>query len=158
MVIQATFEGWYLVVTRYEKVCCPKCVVSSFLGTWGFIFLGWHFMATKKYFFPYGSFYVRNGSEIKFYKDKWLRNITLPEYYPALYNIMWHKSVIHSLRCWKLPHQIYRSGGVLLALDKHRGMLYYSVWIWSIWRKVAMHFDVISLRAANSRCLLCTMV
>jgi hypothetical protein len=48
-------------------------------------------MATKKYFFPYDSFSVRNGSKIKFWEDKWLGATTLREQYFALYNIMCHK-------------------------------------------------------------------
>jgi hypothetical protein len=34
-------------------------------------------MVTKKYFFPYGSFSIRDGSEIRFWEDKWLDNATL---------------------------------------------------------------------------------
>jgi hypothetical protein len=45
-------------------------------------------MATKKYFFPYGSFVIKYGSEIRFWEDKWLGNATLREQYPALYNIV----------------------------------------------------------------------
>jgi hypothetical protein len=49
-------------------------------------------MATKKYFFPFGSFSIRNGSEIRFWEDRWLGTTTLREQYPALYNIVRHKS------------------------------------------------------------------
>jgi hypothetical protein len=48
-------------------------------------------MATKKYFFCYGSFSIKDGSEIRFWEDKWLGNATLREQYPALYNIVRHK-------------------------------------------------------------------
>jgi hypothetical protein len=48
-------------------------------------------MATKKYFFPHGSFSIRDGSEIRFWEDKWLGDTTLRERYPALYNIVRHK-------------------------------------------------------------------
>ena len=48
-------------------------------------------MASKKYFFRYGSFSIKNGSEIRFWEDKWLGNATLREQYPALYNIVRHK-------------------------------------------------------------------
>jgi hypothetical protein len=34
-------------------------------------------MATKKYFFGHGSFFIRDGSEIQFWEDKWLGNTTL---------------------------------------------------------------------------------
>jgi hypothetical protein len=48
-------------------------------------------MATKKYFFPHGSFSINDGSQIRFWEDKWLGNATLREQYPALYNIVRHK-------------------------------------------------------------------
>jgi hypothetical protein len=48
-------------------------------------------MATKKHFFRFGSFSIRDGSEIRFWEDKWLGNTTLREQYPALYNIVRHK-------------------------------------------------------------------
>jgi hypothetical protein len=35
---------------------------------------------------------IRNGSEIRFWEDKWLGNTTLREQYPALYNVVRHKS------------------------------------------------------------------
>jgi hypothetical protein len=48
-------------------------------------------MATKKYFFGLGSFSIRDGSEIRFWEDKWLGNATLREQYPAFYNIICHE-------------------------------------------------------------------
>jgi hypothetical protein len=48
-------------------------------------------MAAKKYFFGLGSFSIRDGSEIRFWEDKWLGNATLHEQYPSLYNIIRHK-------------------------------------------------------------------
>jgi hypothetical protein len=47
-------------------------------------------MATKKYFFPYVTFSIKDGSEVRFWADKWLGNTTLREQYPALYNIVRH--------------------------------------------------------------------
>jgi hypothetical protein len=49
-------------------------------------------MATKKHFFPFGSFSIRNGSEIRFWEDRWLGTTTLRGQYPDLYNIFRHKS------------------------------------------------------------------
>ena len=49
-------------------------------------------MATKKYFFPHASFSIKNGSEIRFWEDKWLGNAPLQEQYPAFYTIVRHKS------------------------------------------------------------------
>jgi hypothetical protein len=48
-------------------------------------------MATKKFFFGHGSFSIRDGSEIRFWEDKWLGNASLREQYPALYAIVRHK-------------------------------------------------------------------
>ena len=48
-------------------------------------------MATKKFFFPHGSFSIQDGSEIRFWEDIWLGQSTLREQYPALYNIVRHK-------------------------------------------------------------------
>ena len=49
-------------------------------------------MATKKHFFRFGSFNIKDGTEIRFWEDKWLGNTTLREQYPSLYNIVRHKS------------------------------------------------------------------
>jgi hypothetical protein len=37
-------------------------------------------------------FSIKDGSEIRFWEDKWLVNTTLREQYPALYDIVRHKS------------------------------------------------------------------
>jgi hypothetical protein len=49
-------------------------------------------MATKKYFFPYGSFSIKDGFEKRLSEDIWICNTTLREQYLALYNIVRHKS------------------------------------------------------------------
>jgi hypothetical protein len=56
-------------------------------------------MATKKFFFGHGSFSIRDGSEIRFWEDKWLGNASLREQYPALYAIVRHKgdTLVHVL-------------------------------------------------------------
>jgi hypothetical protein len=48
-------------------------------------------MATKKFFFGLGTFSIKDGSEIRFWEDKWNGNATLREQYPALYSIVRHK-------------------------------------------------------------------
>jgi hypothetical protein len=48
-------------------------------------------MATKKFFFRLGSFSIKDGSEVRFWEDKWLGNTTFREKYPALYSIVRHK-------------------------------------------------------------------
>jgi hypothetical protein len=49
-------------------------------------------MTTKKFFFPHGNFSIKDGSEIRFWEDKWLGSTTLREQYPALYIIVRHKN------------------------------------------------------------------
>ena len=48
-------------------------------------------MATNKYFFRYGSFSIKNGSDIRLWEDKWLGNATLREQCPALYDVVRYK-------------------------------------------------------------------
>jgi hypothetical protein len=61
------------------------------LETRGFAFLGWTHGNEEVFFFGLGSFSIKDGSEIRFWKDKWLGNATLWEQYPALYSIVRHK-------------------------------------------------------------------
>ena len=49
-------------------------------------------METKKHFFRFGAFNIKDGSEILFWEDMWLGNATLREQYPSLYSIVRHKS------------------------------------------------------------------
>jgi hypothetical protein len=49
-------------------------------------------MRTKNSFFRYGSFLIKDGSEIRFWEDSWLGNEPLMEQYPALYRIACYKS------------------------------------------------------------------
>jgi hypothetical protein len=48
-------------------------------------------MATKKHFFGLGTFAIKDGSEIRFWEDKWLGATSLHEQYLALYSIVCHK-------------------------------------------------------------------
>jgi hypothetical protein len=48
-------------------------------------------MASKPKFFRFRHFTIKDGSKIRFWKDKWLGNTTPQEQYPALYNIVRHK-------------------------------------------------------------------
>jgi hypothetical protein len=41
-----------------------------------------------------GSFSIKDGSEIRFWEDRWLGNATLREQYMALYSIMRYKGDI----------------------------------------------------------------
>jgi hypothetical protein len=49
-------------------------------------------MATKKFFFRYGTFSIKDGSQIRFWEDSSLGNSPLSEQYPALYSIVHRKS------------------------------------------------------------------
>ena len=111
-------------------------------------------MATKKFFFPHGSFAIRDGSEIRFWEDKWLGHSTLREQYPALYTIVRNKSdTIAKVLGTSPPDVSFRRS--LLGTNKHPGMLCSSDWIPSICRKVQINFYGILRRMINSRLILC---
>jgi len=44
-------------------------------------------MKTKQEFLKFGTFIVKDGSQVHFWEDRWLDNITLREQYPQHYNI-----------------------------------------------------------------------
>jgi hypothetical protein len=48
-------------------------------------------MAIKKFFFSLGTFSIKDGSEIRFWEDRWLGATSLREQYPVLCNIMRYK-------------------------------------------------------------------
>jgi hypothetical protein len=69
-------------------------------------------MATNKFFFRLGSFWIKDGTQIHFWGDKWLDNTTLRKQYPALYNIIGHKGDTIAFvmeyplpRMWRLGEQ-----------------------------------------------------
>jgi hypothetical protein len=65
------------------------------LGKWFFKLLTevWAgLIATKNQFFRLGKFSIKDGSEIRFWEDKWLGTTTLRGQYPALYSIIRHKA------------------------------------------------------------------
>lgn len=45
-------------------------------------------MVANKHLFHFGSFAIRDGSEIRFWEEKWLANGNLREQYPTLYRIV----------------------------------------------------------------------
>ena len=51
-----------------------------------------YLMHVKNSFFRFGSFLIKDGSEIRFWEDSWLGNFPLKDQYPALYNIARNKS------------------------------------------------------------------
>ncbi len=48
-------------------------------------------MKVKQDFLRFGSFRIRDGSQIRFWEDKWLGNASLRDQFPCLYNIVRHK-------------------------------------------------------------------
>ena len=48
-------------------------------------------MKVKQHFLHFGSFVINDGSQVRFWVDKWLRNSPLSEQYPCLYNTARHK-------------------------------------------------------------------
>jgi hypothetical protein len=48
-------------------------------------------MKAKREFLRFGTFIIRDGSQIRFWEGKWSGNATLREQYPCLYNIVRHK-------------------------------------------------------------------
>jgi hypothetical protein len=54
--------------TLLNRKYLPKCFVQSFLDPWDSYLLA-GLMATKKYFFPYGSFIIKDGSKIRIWED-----------------------------------------------------------------------------------------
>ena len=53
------------------------------------------------------SLYIKDGSEIRFWEDKWLGNATLREQFPIVYNIVYHKGEL-SPRFWNPFRQMWR--------------------------------------------------
>jgi hypothetical protein len=80
----------------------------------------------KKFLFPYGSFSIRDGSEIRSREDKWLGNSTLQEQYLALYKMLCATKAIQSLWYWEPPPKMFHWE------DMHLGMLCYIIWNRSI--------------------------
>ena len=48
-------------------------------------------MKAKPDFLRFGSFNIKDGSQVRFWEDKWLGNACLREQYPCLYNVVRHK-------------------------------------------------------------------
>jgi hypothetical protein len=66
-------------------------------------------MATKKFFFRYGTFIIKDGSQIRFWEDTWLGNRPLSEQYPALFGIVRRKSdTIASVMATSPPNVTFR--------------------------------------------------
>jgi hypothetical protein len=67
-----------------------------------------------------GSFLIKDGSEIRFWEDKWLGNTTLREKYPALQNIVSYKgNDIAKVFESSPPNMIFRRDLVLRLASWH---------------------------------------
>ena len=75
-----------------QQVCGIECHFSSSSETWGFAFLEWCDEG-QGILFQFGSFSVRDGSQVRFWEDIWLGNNPLMVQYPSLYKIVRHKFV-----------------------------------------------------------------
>ena len=51
-------------------------------------------MKAKEFFYQFGTFSVRDGSQVRFWEDTWLGNNSLMVQYPSLYRIVRHKFVM----------------------------------------------------------------
>jgi hypothetical protein len=67
-----------------------KSTISGSLKTRRFAFLGWSDGNEEVFFWP-RDFSIKDGSEIRFWEDKWLGATFLWKQYLALYNIVRHK-------------------------------------------------------------------
>ena len=74
-----------------------QLIRNKYIGTKPLVQVRWksgdsHFWASlmkmKQEFLEFGTFIVKDGSQVRFWEDRWLGNITLQEQYPQLYNIV----------------------------------------------------------------------
>ena len=49
-------------------------------------------MKVNEQFLNYGGFHVNNGHDVRFWKNKWLRNFTLQHRFSSLYNLVQRKN------------------------------------------------------------------
>ena len=70
-----------------------QLIRNKYIGTKPLVQVQWkngdsHFwaslMKTKQEFLKFGTFIVKDGSQVRFWEDRWLGNITLQEHYPRL--------------------------------------------------------------------------
>jgi hypothetical protein len=73
-----------------KEIYWLKGIIPCSLEARGFAFLGWPNGNEETLLRPQ-DFSIKDGSEIRFWEDKWLGTTSLREQYPALYNIVRHK-------------------------------------------------------------------
>jgi hypothetical protein len=84
-----TEDGTWQTILKRKYI--GSSALSQVLWKSGDSHFGTGLMATKKHFFGPGTFSIKDGSEIRFWEDKWLGATSLCEQYPALYSIVRHK-------------------------------------------------------------------
>jgi hypothetical protein len=64
-------------------------------------------MKVKQDFLCFGTFEIRNGSQVRFWEDRWLGDIASKTQYPSLYNIVQRK--------FKIVETILKSDNINLS-------------------------------------------
>jgi hypothetical protein len=93
----------------WQQILCNK-----YLGTKPLVQVQWksgdsHFwaglMKVKNVFLKFGTFTIKDGSQIRFWEDKWLGNRPLRDQYPQLYNIARKKQdTVAEILSTKIPN------------------------------------------------------
>jgi hypothetical protein len=93
----------------WQEILCNK-----YLGTKPLVQVQWksgdsHFwaglMKVKNVFLKFGTFTIKDGSQIRFWEDKWLGNRPLRDQYPQLYNIARKKQdTVAEILSTKIPN------------------------------------------------------
>jgi hypothetical protein len=107
-------------------------------------------MATKKYFFGLGTFSIKDGSEIRFWEDKWLGATSLHEQYPVLYSTVRHKGDTIAKVLETSPPNVSFSRD-LFGRGLYLGMPYSYVWQISSYIRDLMNSDETYMRMVNYR-------
>jgi hypothetical protein len=63
-------------------------------------------MKVKRDFLHFGTFIIKDGSQVRFWEDIWIGNKTLREQYPSLYNIARHKQDVVAEVLGVDPHNL----------------------------------------------------
>ena len=81
-----TTDGTWQQILR-NKYLGPKPLVQVQWKTGDSYFLA-SLMKVKRDFLRFGTFIIKDGSQVRFWKDTWLGNSPLRDQYPQLYNIV----------------------------------------------------------------------
>jgi hypothetical protein len=106
-------------------------------------------MATKKFFFSLGTFSIKDGSEIRFWEDRWLGATSLREQYPTLYTIVRYKGDTIP-KVLETSLRMYCSEEICLVKDLYLETSYFYIWRISIYNLDMTNFVGIFTRTANS--------